>query len=152
MYIFCLVDLPHTALGHIYPMGSRSVSWDVKGLDSETGHSCTFSAVFKNILHHIRHENTFCHCVLSKTNITVRHSTSDMLTIPRLMKRFMEPQPVTPPCLQKTANPTYTIVPWCFMKHRNRFLGGGAVYLILQIITGWNTRISVGIGPPDKIH
>lgn len=27
-----------------------------------------------------------------------------------------------------------------------------AVYLILQIITGLNTRINVGIGPPDKVH
>jgi hypothetical protein len=53
--VFCLVDLPHTALGHPYPMGSRSFSWDVKGPDSETGHSSTFITVFKNILHHIRH-------------------------------------------------------------------------------------------------
>jgi hypothetical protein len=56
---FCLVDLPHTALGHTYPMGSRSFSWDVKGPESETGQSSTFIAVFKNIFHHIRHEYTW---------------------------------------------------------------------------------------------
>ena len=73
-------------------------------------------------------------CLLTKISIAVRHSTSDMLTIPQLMKTFMEPQPGTLPCAQKTANPTYeyAIVPWCFMKHRSisLFLGGRGPFIL----------------------
>jgi hypothetical protein len=68
--------------------------------------------------------DTYTHliiCLLTKISIAVRHSTSDMLTVPQLMKKFMQPQPGILPCLQKTANPTYAIVPCCFMKHRSSF-------------------------------